>query len=458
MGCAYRDAASDCALSVSQFPSSPLWATPLLYGTFLAPIHPPRINVAPHAKSSAYTWILRASLAASFKERYWATGVFATVTMSLILPLSIRPLRERAYEAFLVLHIALALATLVLLFYHVEIFGTDYYGYLWACVAVWIFDRVLRVVRIVFLSKKGNTIARITHDAPTGLIRLAVTTRRMITPSPGDYYFLYSPRSIKPWENHPFTLASWYPTPGGTELHFLAKPHGGATRALRNRIATHTTHTDGLGSGMPMTVLLEGPYGTKHNLEGFDRVLLISGGSGITALLPYVHALSKAEHGIKHLRLVWAVRDRAFAADVLAHELAPDNFGETRVEVYISQESGEKEEEKVTSAVAAAIEGVDALQHDSSSDLSTRESAQGSDKLEPVEKARHATIRGRPSVAHLLAQEIALLVGDERLGVLACGPWGMMDDLRQAIALSYGNREGQVSGARLEYFEEAFTW
>jgi hypothetical protein len=49
--------------------------------------------------SAAYTWLEKDELAASFKERYWATGVFATVTMALLLPLSIRPLREKAYEA-----------------------------------------------------------------------------------------------------------------------------------------------------------------------------------------------------------------------------------------------------------------------------------------------------------------------------------------------------------------------
>jgi RsiW-degrading membrane proteinase PrsW (M82 family) len=84
---------------------------------------------------------LRTTLAESFKERYWATGIFATVTMSLIIPFSIRPMREKLYEVFLLLHIALALATLVLLFYHVEIYDGQYDGSLWACVAIWVSNR-----------------------------------------------------------------------------------------------------------------------------------------------------------------------------------------------------------------------------------------------------------------------------------------------------------------------------
>lgn len=407
---------------------------------------------------SAYTWLERGYLATEFKARYWATGVFATVVMSLMIPLSIRPLREKAYEVFLLLHIALALATLVLLFYHVEIFGTDYNGYLWACVAVWLFDRVLRVVRIAFLSRKGNTVARITHDSPTGLIRLSVTTPRMFRPAPGAYYFLYTPRSIKPWENHPFTLASWHPSGKGYELNFLAKAHDGATRALRERVAAHA---NGLTSA-PMTVLLEGPYGARHHLEGFDRVLLISGGSGITALLPYIFELSRSEHAIKSIRVVWAVRESSYAADVLAHELARDNVGAASVEIYVSQQEDDaaaEEKERIEKArgPATVVEGAEAAPHNSSSELSTRASDDVPESN--VKAGRYPIIRfGRPSASGLVAQEIAALVGDQRLAVLACGPWSMMDDLRLAVADSYGSGQGQVSGSRLEYFEEAFGW
>jgi uncharacterized membrane protein YozB (DUF420 family) len=54
------------------------------------------------------------------------------------LPFSIRPIREKLYETFLIIHIFLALATLVLLFYHVAIFDGEYDGWLWACAGVWV--------------------------------------------------------------------------------------------------------------------------------------------------------------------------------------------------------------------------------------------------------------------------------------------------------------------------------
>lgn len=91
------------------------------------------------AHSAAYTWLTRTSLAESFKELYWVTGVVATVLMSLLVfPLSSFPLRTKLYELFLYIHIVLALITLVMLFYHVTIFDHQYDGWLWACVAIWV--------------------------------------------------------------------------------------------------------------------------------------------------------------------------------------------------------------------------------------------------------------------------------------------------------------------------------
>jgi NAD(P)H-flavin reductase len=354
--------------------------------------------------SAAYTWLEKDELAASFKERYWATGVFATVTMALLLPLSIRPLREKAYEAFLLLHIALALPTLVLLFYHVDIFGTDYNGYLWACVALWAFDRALRLARIALLSRRSNAVIQ---DGP--LVRLTVAAPAALKPHPGAYYFLYRPRSLAPWQNHPFTLAAWKPTPKGVELTFLFRKRGRSTRAL--------------ALGAP-TLLLEGPYGARHHLAGFDRVLLVAGGSGVSAILPYAGELERAT-------VVWAVRTHDFAADVLAHELVG-----RAADVYISGESG-------WASNAVPKEG-DSKEKDA-------DAASGSSEA-------HAFHAGRPDVGAVLAAEVAALVGAQRLAVLGCGPPGMMDDLRAAVARSYGTGEGQVAAASLAYFEDAFQW
>lgn len=85
---------------------------------------------------SAYTWIERGYLKASWQEEYWYCGAIvsiltscrecnrlrlidrlqATICMSLMIPLSLRKFRGIAYEAFLVIHISLAVVTLVAMF------------------------------------------------------------------------------------------------------------------------------------------------------------------------------------------------------------------------------------------------------------------------------------------------------------------------------------------------------
>jgi NAD(P)H-flavin reductase len=240
-------------------------------------------------------------------------------------------------------------------------------------------------------------------------VRLTVAAPAALKPHPGAYYFLYRPRSLAPWQNHPFTLAAWKPTPKGVELTFLFRKRGRSTRAL--------------ALGAP-TLLLEGPYGARHHLAGFDRVLLVAGGSGVSAILPYAGELERAT-------VVWAVRTHDFAADVLAHELVG-----RAADVYISGESG-------WASNAVPKEG-DSKEKDA-------DAASGSSEA-------HAFHAGRPDVGAVLAAEVAALVGAQRLAVLGCGPPGMMDDLRAAVARSYGTGEGQVAAASLAYFEDAFQW
>ncbi|WWD21807.1 hypothetical protein CI109_106295 [Kwoniella shandongensis] len=386
--------------------------------------------------NSAYTWIEREILAEEAAEQYWWTGIIATICMSLLLPLSIRAIRQRFYEFFLISHILLALGSLVGCFYHVKIWDGDYDGWMWACTAIW-----------------------------NGLIRLTTTTAIPITPKPGHYYYLYTPRSITPWENHPFTLASWEKgANGGTDLHFLIAPHKGATRKLQKRIAQAE-------SGVTMRILLEGPYGHTDALEPFDHVLLVAGGSGVTAILPYLFTIrqnNSHNSRIRHVTVVWVVKQANYAADVLARELAPTAklAGlDVQINVYISREVGAKPQDVVNALPehvesehivnilpASAPAGNGSPQSDHEEKFSDNDSKSSSDEVSA------ALIPGRPEMAEVLRRAVRRLVGAERLAVVACGPGGMCDGLRSAIIATYGSGEGQVSGSTIEYFEESFTW
>lgn len=268
-------------------------------------------------------------------KQYWAMGVIATGAMVALLPLSLRPLRESAYELFLRLHVALAFAFLVLLFYHVKVMDGAYDAWLWWCLGLWAFDHLLRLVRIAILSFNSigqrNTYAEITGGG-NGLLRFAIQTTRRFEPKPGAYFFLYAPYTLSPWENHPMTLGSWSTTQKGMTLNFLIAPQAGATQRMKRNVILS-------GGRTHINVLLEGPYGESHDLSGFDHVLLVSGGGGVTGILPYVYTL--AQHQChRRVDVVWVVPSVGYAVDVCARELSPKNTPGINVHVYISREQG----------------------------------------------------------------------------------------------------------------------
>jgi len=196
------------------------------------------------------------------------------------------------------------------------------------------------------------------------------------------------------------TLASWR----GGQLQFLIGPKTGATRRLQQRLEKKNGADD-------IRILLEGPYGHSHNLQHIDRILLVAGGSGITAIMPYF-----AKYGDR-CSIVWTVSHEDYATDVLRNELAG---GE--VQVYIN-----------------------------------REDAEASSSPVPSDKERessHQVSHARPSMAAVVSKATNDLIGGERLAILTCGPGAMMDDTRAAVVAGYG----RFLADQIEYFEEAFGW
>lgn len=407
------------------------------------------------AHSAAWTWIERDAIALMFQEMYWRAGVFATVTMSLMLPFSIKPIREKWYEFFLIAHIVLALATLILLFYHVTVYGTDYNGWLWGCVAVWVFDRFIRIVRVQVLSFKaaaGNNAVMVATGGEKGLIRLSVTSSIRHTPKPGQHYYLYTPMSITPWENHPFTIGSWEANKSSTTLHFLIGTKDGGTRRMRKMV------NKAINGQADLRVLTEGPYGHTSPVHRFDNVLFIAGGSGITAALPYLHdlvsRLSVGKCVTKKATLVWVVKNSDYAADVLSKELSLShglNGLEIDIQIHITSKTG------VAIPLIEEAEG-HALAYNDPSPLPSRTIEKSLPSSSSKASLKETLLIGRPEMRAVLQTSISKLVGSETLAVLSCGPGNMMDDMRAAVVDAYGTGEGKVGSSTLEYFEESFSW
>ncbi|KAF6833311.1 ferric reductase transmembrane component 4 [Colletotrichum plurivorum] len=218
------------------------------------------------------------SYTTSLKIKWWIWGCVATVAAVVIVLTSALIIRQRAYELFLITHIVMAVICIVGCWYHVYI---------------------------------GSTIVRV--DIPG--IRWAAS---------GHYVYAYFPTltSLKPWENHPFSLiptaelTGWkYHEPANTEAINMkndkvtmssgAVANGGArtTSGVTLFVRKSAGMTRALKAQEGLLTLLEGPYATNPTRAVLqsDRLLLVGGGIGITGLLGFVsrHPNVKVLYSVK---------------------------------------------------------------------------------------------------------------------------------------------------------------
>ncbi|KAL9127263.1 MAG: hypothetical protein Q9217_003822 [Psora testacea] len=369
------------------------------------------IQVLLHSILALALYIDTGSYSAEEKLPYWIWGAVATVAVSIMLVASGLYVRRWSYEIFLITHIVLAVFVIVGCWYHVDLRFQRQWGYemwLYAACAVWFFDRLARVLRIL---KTGVRRAKVA-DVGDGFVRVDVEGIRWGA-GPGQHVYAYFPtlNPLRPWENHPFSVlptamlrspnhsisAKYSDLTAGTEHNDVEKHKGtmirtktvldGITTAgLTLFIRKSTGMTKSLKAHDSLLTLLDGPYPnnpTKSVLR-CDRLLLIGGGIGITGLLPWVNSHSNA-------KLCWSVKATA-------------------------------------ECLVQAMEGV--LSRVSEKD---------------VRVGRRLDIRA------LLSQEVHS--GWAKIGVVACGPGGLCDDVSAAVATA-----GKKEKAIFELQVDAYSW
>jgi predicted ferric reductase len=364
---------------------------------------------------------------------------------------------------------------------HTSVFDGEYNPYLWPLVAIWSFDRLLRLIRLVYcnvrvgMSKKFLQFSSsvVTYDQAADIVKIVVTpAHNLLRPKPGQFYYIYRPLGWKGWENHPFTLGSFTrprqalqsqsqnlpdwnkdiliseqpitPTSASNssmddkhdektgqaqQLTFWIRPFDGWTKSLANLCQNDTSNT------AHSKLLIEGPYGHSANLHNYESLLLIAGGTGISAVLPYmeehIYRQSNASKPGMNLRtreldLILSSRNPEFIHDLCAQELRP----------MISRED-----------IDMSFYSTDVVH--------TKAQVAEVDKI--GEDVRVEVNKGRPDIknAILEAARVNVAGGSRagRLAVLVCGPAGMADEGRAAVY------QAMKEGCRgIEYIEETFGW
>lgn len=115
------------------------------------------------------------------------------------------------------------------------------------------------------------------------------------------------------FENHPFTVSSLcsddFPSAYGEEYRDMVlvfRPFGGFTKKVLETALEH-------GPWQTYRAFLDGPYGgMRRSMHSFDHVVMIAGGSGITAivsqLLDLINRMRNGKAVTKSVQLIWAFK------------------------------------------------------------------------------------------------------------------------------------------------------
>lgn len=337
-----------------------LWLTNWSHDTFLV-LHRYVATIATvqaiiHSLIYLRIYVVDGNHSSESKLPYWYWGVIATIGMSILLPMSILPLRRLFYEAFLLWHIAVSVLVVVGCYLHIYDRFAHQWGYeVWIYVsfAVWGFDRLLR---LAILARNGLRWADITIIDDDYL-------RVDIAGVGGDgHAYLYFPTlTWRVWENHPFSVASTVlsatqsavPMQTSTDIeknegatsnvvstsaHSIDSDSSNKEQTQQPRLAmTFLLRGRGgltslLRSSTRLPVLAESPYGKHSTFSEHPTLICIAGGVGITTVLP----LLRSHPG--RSKLLWGVRTSSLV-DALANELM-----NVEKEVFIGKRMNVREE------------------------------------------------------------------------------------------------------------------
>ena len=165
-------------------------------------------------------------------------------------------------------------------------------------VALWFVDRCMRAYRS---AASVTVISAAVHDVGHAGTITSLRCRVPFAYKPGQYVFInVAELSLFQW--HPFTIAST--ELGIIDLHISQQ---GKKDTFTARLASLVRE------GGRLTVSVDGPYGLPLDYHGYNQIVLMAGGIGITPCMAIYTALAANKSMLRNLErviLVWTARDR----------------------------------------------------------------------------------------------------------------------------------------------------
>ncbi|KAL4080085.1 ferric reductase like transmembrane component-domain-containing protein [Scleroderma yunnanense] len=259
-----------------------------------------------HALGYIYKWSLAGTMSTELARPFVRWGFVALVCVDLLGICSIRFIRAKSYNLFVMTH---ALGLFIFLFaacYHRP--GCVPYV-ITACVFYGL-DHLIRII------KSRVTTATLRPIPELGLTRVEIPTINAGWHSGQHVRLRVLSSSMGFWgltEVHPFTVANATNTEEGLVL--LCQKSGKWTKKMYELSSTAKFGEKGQETGKLVRVMIEGPYGGIGNtvISNYSGALFVVGGSGITFALSAVQDLVRlgSTGDMKIIDLVWSIRDIA---------------------------------------------------------------------------------------------------------------------------------------------------
>jgi len=343
-------------------------------------------------------------------------GILTFICYETIYFTSLGSFRKRYYELFLVTHVVLQVAALVLLWFH----HSGSRVYVGIALAIFLIDRL--VFRFLLKTSRLTVNLSVLPDGETVMLssNWSIPPRfiwqRMISGAisrgwkPTDHVFLTVPALSRTHviQAHPFTIASAAPPAviqGCDHENVNSDPHAWFSLLIRARDGFSRDLLRYAETPQKALIRLDGPYGSPHCMDMINSVnlaIVVAGGSGIAVAFPIIwnllYARSSSEDRHQKVCLIWIVRSREHLQWLPAERL--EELRGLGLEVVIPKPSAEA---------------------------------------------------GRADIPALVTGLVDRFGGDGRVGVAVSGPGGMDREVRNTCAGLV--REGRDVNVHVEKFE-----
>ncbi|KAF7590025.1 hypothetical protein BBP40_003413 [Aspergillus hancockii] len=399
---------------------------------------------------------------------YIIWGIVAMIFLSFLVTFSTKwGIRLTGYEFFRKSHYVVAMLYIGACWGH----WAQLACWMAASLAVWFFDRGVRLVRTFTLHHLNTpdnhspfglhipkaSIALFPNSADGDVVRLDFEHNHDDWQI-GQHFFLCFP-DLSIWQSHPMTPCA---LPGsnsrGQSHSYIIRCRKGLTKEL----AVIAQQAQKLSANMaqvpsPSTpVVLSGPYGQSILSENFHlednvNILCVAGGTGVTFVLPILLALVSERHPRRgNVEFIWAIRRRAdmkwVEPELQILRKAAGKSSNFRIRIFITRGDGENTTTSTYEPGQPDASKELAVAEEQPSSISSSHSlSEMKEDSFAVHESMSALLAGGQSQHPNLTVQVTKFVDRTVEGpsrVVASGPLSMIRDLRSTVASC--NRPSEV--------------